>query len=62
MFGRKHQSEIIQAAAIQAATQIVLFSAARKEGEITADELSRVAALGAVALLQEFEKRRSVGQ
>jgi hypothetical protein len=58
MFGRKKPSDVIKAAAIQAAAQVVLFSASRREeGEITADQLSKVVALGAVELLKEFEKR-----
>jgi len=60
MFKAKRPSDVIQAAAIQAAAQIVLFAASRQdEGETSPDELARRAAVGAQALLQEFEKRQA---
>lgn len=59
MFWTKRPSDAVQAAAIQAAAQIVLFAASRKEGEISPDELVKVVAVGAQSMLQEFEKRHS---
>jgi hypothetical protein len=58
MFKAKRPSGVIQAAAIQAAAQIVLFAASRKDGEVSPDELVKVVAVGAQSMLREFEKRQ----